>query len=92
MLFSGDQRSFCIIGDALRTIGIDTTLYIEENRIPSRFWFAGDGGPSPSRGRIQGLSVKYTGSGACHVGVYRSPDTFWVPFVQFTSTFATVHN
>ena len=37
MLFSGDKRSFCIIGDALRTIGIDIALYIEENRIPSRF-------------------------------------------------------
>ena len=44
MLFSGDKRSFCIIGDALRTIGIDIALYIEENRIPSRFWVAWDGG------------------------------------------------
>ena len=96
MLFSDDQRSFCIIWDALRMIGIDTTICIEEivERIENVFLTRLLGrGARPSNPSITSkVSTPHQPHDACHMGVYRSPATFWVPFVQFCRTLATVHN
>ena len=77
-------------------IGIDTTICIEEivDRTENLFLarLLGRGPPPSNAFLIWEVSTPRTTSGAYPVCLYRSPDTFRVPLVQFHTTFALVHN
>ena len=74
-----------------------TDMHIYTGKYPRKLDFAfgagvgGEGAPSPAWNG-SGVNTPRATSDACHVCLYRSPDNFWVPFVQFQGTFALVHN